>query len=284
MLYPASLYLLLSAVSAVSGSPVEIPANLTVSRCGTIVTDAVLAAENFPMIANPISIDALRSTPINVSWHGIREDDTLAGGHIPDSQIAAQMKQLNESYGDMGITFKLVSTSWTINADWFNNAAPGTTQQTAMKKALRVGKADDLHIYSVGFKSGPGASLLGYATFPSSYESSPQDDGVVLQYSTVPKGSMSNYNLGRTLAHEVGHWLGLYHTFQGGCSGDGDFVNDTPAEASPASGCPTNRDTCPGGGVDPIHNFMDYTYDSCMTGFTPGQKTRVHAQFTAHRS
>jgi hypothetical protein len=77
--------------------------------------------------------------------------------------------------------------------------------------------------------------------------------------------------------------LGLYHTFQNGCSGGGDAVEDTPFCAAPTEGCPATKDTCPQPGTDPVRNFMDYSDDSCMRAFTPGQHQRVENMWKQYR-
>lgn len=219
---------------------------------------------------------------IPVYWHVIRRGTGIANGDIPDSQITAQINVLNSAYASTGWQFSLAAVDRTTNTSWYTCA--GGSCETQMKNALRRGTADDLNIYS----NNMGGGLLGWATFPSSYASNPKMDGVVLLYSSVPGGTAAPYNLGDTGTHEVGHWMGLYHTFQGGCSRNatagGDLVGDTPAEKSPAYGCPTGRNSCPNiAGNDPITNFMDYTDDSCMDRFSAGQDTRMDQLFTTYR-
>jgi len=244
--------------------------------------EAVLQMEaNFA--ANKVVGDPARIIPLNVFFHVIFEDTTIKGGYISDDQITNQIRVLNEDFARTGIIWNLAGITRTKNSHWFNTAGPNS--DSAMKKALRTGTARDLNIYTVSFKRIKPVGLLGYATFPVDYTRNPQNDGVVTLFSTLPGGSRAPYNLGRTVTHEAGHWVGLYHTFQGGCKPPGDHVADTPAEANPASGCPTNKpDTCPAPGVDPIHNFMDYTEDSCMYEFTAGQAVRLRSQIATYRS
>ena len=80
-----------------------------------------------------------------------------------------------------------------------------------------------------------------------------------------------------TAVHEIGHWCGLYHTFQGGCEAPGDDVTDTPFEEGPAAGCPIDQpSSCPGETrFNPVENYMDYSDDAYMKHFTPQQIQRV---------
>jgi hypothetical protein len=216
---------------------------------------------------------------ISVYFHVINKGTGVANGDVTTAMITNQISVLNSAYAGTGWSFNLVSTNRTTNTSWFNNCANASTE-SAIKNALRQGTADDLNIYTCN----PSGGLLGWATFPSSYNSNPKNDGVVCLYSSLPGGSAVPYNLGDTATHEIGHWMGLYHTFQGGCNGSGDTVSDTPAEKSPAFGCPTGRDSCRNKpGLDPITNFMDYTDDSCMFQFTAGQDSRMDSQFTTYR-
>jgi hypothetical protein len=218
---------------------------------------------------------AVTGGTIDVHFHVITNG---SAGALSTGDINAQISVLNSAYSGTGWSFNLASTDTTNNAAWFA-MTPGSSAEAAAKSALRVGTADDLNIYTAN----PSGGYLGWATFPSWYAGDPSDDGVVLLYSSLPGGSASPYNEGDTGTHEVGHWMGLYHTFQGGCSKTGDEVSDTAPERSAAFGCPTGRDTCRNGGVDPIYNFMDYTDDYCMDEFTTGQDDRMDAHFSTYR-
>ena len=212
---------------------------------------------------------------IDVYWHTITDGSK---GVLSASEINGQISVLNAAYSGTGFSFALKGTTTTNNASWYNGLDYGTTAERNMKSTLHQGDNSDLNIYSANLAGG----LLGWATFPKKQASSM--DGVVILDESLPGGTASPYNQGDTATHEVGHGLNLFHTVQGGCSDTaGDYVTDTPAEASPASGCPTGRDTCTLPGLDPIKNFMDYTTDVCMDHFTTGQKTRMQSAWVAFR-
>ena len=225
------------------------------------------------------------SVTINVYFHVIY--NRKGAGNISQTMIDNQIKVLNDAYA--GLTggantpfrFQLVSVDRTQNDQWFG-AVINSRAERQMKNALHRGDASDLNFYT----NGMGQSLLGWASFPWDYAGAPTMDGVVCHYGTLPGGNYSPYNLGDTATHEVGHWLGLYHTFQGGCSLPNDEVADTNAQSSSTIGCPTGRDSCQidgPGRLDPIENFMDYSTDSCMYLFTAGQSTRADSMHATYR-
>jgi len=216
-------------------------------------------------------------TTIPVAWHVVRSGASTSQGNVTDQMIADQIAVLNAAFANTNFQFNLVTTTRTTNSSWYTGCAG--SQENAMKQALNIDPATTLNAYSCA----PTGGILGYSYLPSSWPEGDFHHGIVVLHSTLPGGTAAPYNLGDTATHEVGHFLGLYHTFQGGCSGNGDFVADTPPEASPAFGCPAGRDTCAGGGDDPIENFMDYTDDFCMDEFTSGQSDRIDAQVAAFK-
>lgn len=288
-----ALTTLLSLVSIVAATPADIDRlygfmpRSTGRKCGSdIPSEAVRAKEkDFVSLVATSKVTAVSagSATVPVNFNVIYASENIADGYVPDSQVQDQIRVLNQDYSGTGLNFELQNITRTMNSAWFNNVAPETDLQTEMKNALRQGGANALNIYTVGFTTGDAQGLLGYSTFPADFAGNPMDDGVVILYSSLPGGSTQNFNLGRTLTHETGHWVGLYHTFQGGCDGDGDYVDDTPAEASPASGCPLGRDTCSSPGADPVQNYMDYSDDPCMNNFTPGQTARLQSQIATYR-
>jgi hypothetical protein len=152
-----------------------------------------------------------------------------------------------------------------------------------MKQALKQGGDNALNVYTTS-----GGAYLGWAYLPDVTNTNKAYlDGVVMDWRTVPGASTEYagvYDRGETLTHEIGHWLNLEHTFFGGCNATGDFVDDTPSEKSAAFGCEVGRDTCPAAGVDPIHNYMDYSDDPCLTNFTAGQAQRMRDAWLFYRA
>ena len=223
--------------------------------------------------------EAPTDVTVPVYVHVMAAED--GSGDVSRTAINRQIDVLNKTFGG-GESSTAANTSFTFTLAgvdrFYNDTWHADHSSTTYRKATRQGGANALNMWLVNFK------WLGIATFPWDYSKSPAIDGVRVHYASLPGGEIENYNLGETATHEVGHWLGLYHTFQGGCTELNDEVADTPAQSSPTNGCPEGRDSCELPGLDPIHNYMDYSYDSCYTEFTSGQSTRMTDMWAAYRA
>lgn len=187
---------------------------------------------------------------ITVYFHVITDG---VNGKLTYSDLLNQLDVLNQRYAPAGFYFIFGAYDIVNNPFWFNNPGYDDNAASDMKHVLRRGDSSTLNVYFVKM-TGP----IGYAYLPDIVDYDLSLDGVVIEYTTIPGGSFPKYDLGITLVHEVGHWLGLLHTFgdnDGTCDPSsktgGDFISDTPAEAysgidGPDGGdCPIGRDTCP---------------------------------------
>jgi len=269
-------------------------------------------------IADPNNTTVVYNIPVVI--HVIHSGQALGvAPNITDAQVISQITVMNEDYrrmvgtrgfnvhvdgADVEIEFCLAQqdpngnpTNGVDHVDlgqesWSTSDIDGIVKPQTIWDPTRY-----LNMWTVNFSD---STLLGYAQFPNNSGLSGLDannggedtDGVVANYNAF--GSIDHndgtfimnntFFLGRTMTHEVGHWLGLRHTWgdnwangnpdNQSCGVD-DFCDDTPNSGRPQFGCPTGADTCPGGAADMIENYMDYTDDDCMNIFTQDQKDRM---------
>lgn len=241
-------------------------------------------------VAKPLPLRAQGKAPagfsatVPVYFHVITEGAT---GNVSDSAIRLQIRVLNVTFGggeggaNTGFSFTLAGITRTNNAAWYAIETFGA--EVAMKQALKQGGNNALNVYSTS-----GFLYLGWAYYPDIVTTNQAYlDGIVIDWRSmkgVSDAYAGAYDQGETLTHETGHWLNLAHTFEGRCSAANDFVADTPAQKTPTGGCPEGKDTCQSPGLDPIHNYMDYSYDSCYTEFTPGQTQRARDAWLLYRA
>ncbi|MEZ5333238.1 MAG: zinc metalloprotease [Thermoanaerobaculia bacterium] len=224
-------------------------------------------------------------TVVPVAMHVVRRD--AEEGDVSDEAIEAQMRVLNRAYRKSAFRFELASVDRTDRKRWFHrclafgNGGGLRRPYRKMTRRLAVDPAATLNVYTCDLLD---QDVLGFAMFPWFFLGESPHDGVVIDYRTVPDGGAVPYDAGDTLVHEVGHWLGLYHTFQDGCAAPGDEVDDTPYEALPGYGCPVGRDSCTDDpGLDPVTNYMDYGDDACITRFSKRQRRRIKTAVGLYR-
>ncbi|GIZ45319.1 hypothetical protein CKM354_000849200 [Cercospora kikuchii] len=260
-------------------------AQSTYTRCGLGAPAAEqVAALEAAAAEGAANLDISRMAAATIPTYVHVVTSSSKQGRYSAAQIQSQISAMNQAYAGMGFTFTLASTDYTVNNNWAA-ANLGTTNERNMKTALRKAQGyDELDLY---FLSDIPGGTLGWCYFPVSSPTASDRtlDGCVNLADSLPGGAAAPFNEGATATHEIGHWLGLFHVFQGqSCSGAGDSVNDTPPQRTATSGCPVGKDTCSGGGVDSIHNWMDYSDDACMDRFTAGQTQRATSLFNQLRS
>lgn len=209
--------------------------------------------------------------------------------------IDEQMIILNDNFANTGFKFYLQKLNEISNPKWrkvrsdmkfqFDNYWTDNSTVQEMKANLREGDKNTLNLYITNV-----IDKISWASFPFYYDNDKYDvtqDGIVLSDITVKGFTDSDIYLGRTLAHEVGHWLGLFHTFSSLCGEPGDLISDTNEHTYRYTWTCNKNDekfgVCNDNEIAPIRNYMNYVLDSCKSNFTPLQIKRMKGMYKKYR-
>jgi hypothetical protein len=271
-------------------------------RCGTPFMEGIPESADNPSdctlsFNNPLAIyepDVIYRVPVVV--HIIMR--TTGEGAISDATVESQIQVLNEDY--QAIAGSLGEPGYDVKFEFFlatedpdGNPTTGITRTTNNtwyndQGTYWTSLAWDTNRYLNIYTNSAGG-YLGYSYFAQYGLAGSADDRVVIYWEAFGLTSFVPYDLGRTATHEIGHYMGLYHTFEGGCGtgsspgcySSGDLICDTNSEANPRYDCPSPYTSC--GTLDPIHNYMDYAYDICMNQFTHEQARRMRCAIEGYR-
>ncbi|PFH60206.1 hypothetical protein XA68_11302 [Ophiocordyceps unilateralis] len=288
--------------------------------------EARIVSEDTTTALSPRDLSTSNATAIRVETYiHVIASGTNSTGHLSRDVVMKQFDVLNQDFSSAGISFQLANLSWIVKPEWarpdndawdkiqeaLNQGGNNTlniyiTEELIDKEpeppkppkicrddkvaakgidgALLSGMENGTVVAGVNNGTKP-STLFGIATVPWALGKGGFDNAAFIVAKSLPGGAGGKY-LGKTAVHEVGHWLGLLHTFNDECSDDfGDLVPDTPFSIGPSWGCPEGRDSFPDRpGLDPIHNYMDYSDESCKTEFTPGQMRRMRKMWNTLRN
>lgn len=258
------------ALSFASSLTIALPGPIPPAGCATEKpTDLVLdiARSSIKSLENAELLAEANMEWIDIpTYFFIFPKHTSEEGMVYANRIDQQVDYLNKVYQAANIRFTKMNALMLRDDKLYNNA-----------DLLEIGKhrqgGNDyraLNIYVCNLDKGIG----GLAHYPVANPDARAltRDGVRVTEGVFAGSKNPAYNQGGTVAHEVGHWLSLIHTFEGGCD-DRDGISDTPAQAAATFGCPkVATSSCPGKpGVDSIFNYMNYADDACKSEWTPGQ-------------